>query len=244
MSAPQLVSVPPGIILTGLYHHYDVGDARCYAGTGAVITDLMGNLTQGAGTTTFNGTPGGRSSGEFFSFSGGAWWSATPASGAFVRRLGRADTAFSIDGWVYMDSAYPQPMIDTKWAAAYNGFGWYPSYNGSHRHTFDRGLSSVTSSTIQILGGPQWRYFGISVDPVRQEQIIVQADASGLLTDTIPFVPVWSVGESPAQFWVGRYGDSYAGAGHRLAIWRLYNRALPLDDLRHNFFAQRGRFGI
>ena len=240
--APQLISAPRGIIRAGLHHHYDVGDARCYAGAGTVIADLCGNLNQASGGTAFNGVAGELSANEYFQFSGSNFWDVTPPSGALVRQLGRADTPFSIDAWQYRAAGRAVPLIDNKFAAVANGFAHW--IDQSNYHYFDRGANLSTTTTLALTANAAWHYTGISIDPVAGTYAVLQANAAGAQTVTGAYASPWSGGESPAYYRIGRYGSSYAAAGSRLAIWRLYNRALSPDELKHNYIAQRGRFGI
>lgn len=101
----------PGVFLL------DAGDSACYGGSGVTLSNLVGSPTDGSaqsaynfkrgdGATsttypTFNGSAGGLSSSEYFSFDGGDYLSLSGANTTFLNSLHKDNAAFTIMMVVY-----------------------------------------------------------------------------------------------------------------------------------------------
>lgn len=246
MSAPQFNSVRPGIAKNGLYHYYDVGNISSYSGSGTTIVDLMGHMNQDSGTTVFSGTAGAKTSSEYFTYNGSNYWDVTAPTGSFVRTIGRSDVNFTIDGWMYSTVTSSTPMFANR-ADASNGCQWGASYgNSTGADLMYLGPSVNVTSTLVSSGSAQWRYYAASCNPAAGTVTFFRGDvSSGVQTQTVSYTPEWSTGESADIFRIGRIGGSvFAGSGHRISIWRMYNRTLTSSELKNNFFAERARFGV
>ena len=241
----------------------DAGSATSYSGSGQVWNDLSGNSvnfnrgTDNSSSTddpTFNGSSGGLSSSEFWSFDGGDFFELENANPSWI------DT-------FHKDGATLTLMIWIKFAANNAGNTGIISTAGLDSGTF--GISLVRDTAIlrvaveknggtvlqkdsgSGLSNGDWSLIGVSIDENG-------GGASGWLYDTGTYAqvsssdtwnPAYSTpGTDPASFriHVGVAGDEAGalGNGDNVAAVFLFDAALTKANMDTIYDAQKGRFGL
>jgi hypothetical protein len=125
--------------------------------------------------------------------------------------------------------------VNTQYSLFFNGSNtiYYRTYGLS---TTDLTLSSATTYAINN----KWNHIVATFDGTNKRIYVngVLRATSANLTGTV-------TQNSTGPAFVGAYGNfgGYFFNG-RIAQTRVYNRALSSDEIKQNFNAQRGRFGI
>jgi hypothetical protein len=229
---PFLRSLRISIITPGSLFHLDAGNPASYPGSGSTWTDLAGS---GLTTTLFN-TP-------TYSSANGGYLAFAPASSQYGQTSASFATqsVWSVEVWHYYTNTNNGPfscILTEVWnntpinftlgcvsgstsslQAAYFNSIWYAT-TGSYS------LPSV--GWYHIVG----TYDGTNIK-LYVNNVLTQTQASTVTPARsnlgIRFMRRWDTGD----YW-----------GGRLAIIRIYNRALLASEVTTNYEASKGRFGL
>jgi hypothetical protein len=109
-------------LTTNLKLSLDAGDEASYT-SGQKWLDRSGNGydffrgADGSATAsdpTFNGTPGGRSSGDYWSFDGGDYFRYDTTNETWMNNLHKNSASFSLAAWIYMPTAGTIDLFGTN----------------------------------------------------------------------------------------------------------------------------------
>lgn len=248
--------VYPTILRDGLQLHLDAGDIASWPGSGQTWNDIAGNgfqfhLGSGSGADsadpTFNGSPGGHSAAEYWSFDGGDYFTQAAAySGSLMRSIGRTDQPFTVEAWLWRGAA--TNVSDALFASASMGAhsGCWVEFARS-TDNLPRiqvyPLSSGVTASGAIAGGAWKHVVWAGRCNGSTGSFYTNAAANG----------TWSLnnssftsGDSSITPTLCAYGGGSTPVqnGTRLAIVRMYSRVLSAGEVLHNFTAERGRFGV
>lgn len=249
-----LISAVPEIVLANLQLHLDAGDAASYPGSGQTWFDLTANhydFFLGSSDTpttddpTFHGSAGGKSGNEYFSFDGGDCFRAAAAyAGSIIRTAGRRDQPFTIETyWWHANTTSDMNFFANGFAAGSNAI--YYQWSATNARQQMRMLNADTlDSNDTDVSASAWHQHAISGQLNGSTGIHV---IDGVQDGTFAMTTGWTAGDSATNGIIaGRIGDSALRPpnGDRVAIVRIYDRALTVDELAQNFAATRGRFSI
>jgi hypothetical protein len=214
------------IVSNGLVLCLDAADKKSYPGSGTVWTDRSGNGNNG---TLINGPTFSGANGGSLAFDGTNDYVDTPpiiASNSF----------FTISSWVYLASgAGNYPMIASVKSAGSSFFGIKIGSNGAVGFNLYLGPSiQTTNQNLPLIN--TW-YNAVAIYDGAAKVYV----NSILLSQT-------SLGASagfPEGVWIGNgslYGNNFWKGN--IAQYSIYNRALTPQEIKQNFNATRGRFGI
>ena len=220
----------PNIVTDGLVFAMDPGSERCYPGTGTPVYNLINNATG----NLRNGTAYVTSNGGAFDFDGTDDYISFPDDTNLNNQNLTIETWFNLDGTVDQSAfLFEKGSVNTQYSNFFDG--------GGNFYFRTKGLSSedltVDSSTYVTAGvwchcvttiasGVKKIYFdGVNVATI------------GPLTGTIP--------TNTTGLFLGAYGPgvSYFMNG-KIAVSRVYNKALTQAEVTQNFNAQKSRFGL
>jgi hypothetical protein len=242
-----------------LQWHLDAGDSASYSGSGQIWYDLTSNdfdfyRGRGAGASsddpTFNGSAGGKSGNEYFSFDGGDLFELINAhSGEFIREVGREDVPFTLEYWIYFGSrdGTIQSLFSNGYAGNAPGFGFYYDYTTDERLIASAmGLDSLVgeSSTDIEIGG--WHQCVIAAQ-LNDSTSTFYLDGAADGTWTADQEGYWESGDSNQKAFIsGRSGDGYLLIHNlgRVAIIRGYDAKLTAAQVLNNFNVNKGRFSL
>jgi hypothetical protein len=242
-----------------LQWHLDAGDSASYSGSGQIWYDLTSNNfdfwrgrsdSASSDDPTFNGSAGGKSGNEYWSFDGSQLFELAAAhSGEFIREIGREDQPFTLEYWIYFGSrdGTIQSLFTNGYAGASPGFGFYYDY------TTDKRLIAAAMDLDELVGENDT---DIEIGGWHQCVIAAQLDDSTSTfyldgaadgTWTASQAGYWETGDSSQKAFIsGRSDDGYLLLHNldRVAIIRGYDAKLTAAQVLNNFNVDRGRFSL
>jgi hypothetical protein len=214
----------PNLIENGLVLYLDAANSKSYSGTGNTWTDLSvsGNALTLTNGPTFVSTSGGGA----IVFDGVDDYASGSVSPVFT-----GNASHSIDAWFFL----------TSYSAGRSWILLLGPYAGGSEHWI---LYSATSTQWGVYGGAQ-----ISPNIPLNTWINIITTFDG--TTYTCYKNGVSVGSTAATFnftgnilYLGlKLGGEFNMTGS-IASCKLYSRALSANEVRQNFAAHRGRFGI
>jgi hypothetical protein len=217
----------PSIVTDGLVLAVDAANSKSYPGTGSTWSDISGNGNDMSLISTTHNSSG------YFDFNGSTSYAVASNNG-----LGTgADIPFTFEMWVNFDT-----MGSTRWWLAVIGqFG-----TGAH-HVIG---GEVTANTqFGIWSGAQ-NQFPLSVIGTGNWRHLVSTSTGSVLTTYVDAVQRDTDAATTYNFTNTNFtiGDnavaSEAYYDGKVAVAKLYNRALSASEVAQNYEALRGRFGL
>jgi hypothetical protein len=224
------VGYNPKIVTDGLVLCLDAANNKSYPDSGTVWTDLSGNGNSG---TLINGpTYSSADNGSIVFDASNDYVSGTNNNSLQLLN------DLTVCAWVKLGDASNQGIFEKMILSPYNGYGITKQSGYFKFWTASAGSYGYTNSNNTYLSDNNWYYVvgrRLSGNNRLFINSILQTDSqSPLLSDS-------------GQFYViGRYYsnvDAYYTGGH-IAQVSVYNRALSAEEVRQNFNAHRGRYGI
>lgn len=232
------------IVRDGLVLHLDAANVKSYPGTGTAWFDISGNGKNATLTVppTFNTSNGGQ-----FVFDGvddyvllqAQYDAQSPLSG-YSTFTGADTDAFSIEMWIKTTQVAGASAVDAPgliarndgdiWAnfTLYNGYVYWIHYNGAWQ---------VNLKSTTMVSNDVWHQIVYVNDTSENGSIYVdgvkEVTGSSSLSGANYFSPDF----------IGRgYSSKYFSGS--IGCVRFYANALTSDEVKQNFDAQRGRYGI
>jgi hypothetical protein len=220
------------IVSNGLVLCLDAADKKSYPGSGTVWADRSGNGNNGTliGGSTFNSSNGG-----VIVFDGTDDYASIPATPS----VNIITNTITFGAWCYPTVSNKYQHILVKSVTESRQYGMWLSANGTSQ--IFRNLNGVVAQTNINISTPwsvnAWNYImlvynGSTVKIYLNGSEVFSENASGNITTTASNV---NIGGEPTQ--------SFFFNG-RIAIAQIYNKALTAVEIKQNFNATRGRFGI
>ena len=212
-------SYNPKIITNGLIGHWDSANLKSYPGSGTTWYDLSGN---GYNATMSNVT---YSSG-YMSFNGTSSYVTAPVPAP-------ASTPITFEFWINSDSSSPVGIFDT----APNVTNVLRNYSAGNIEWWNAdpsislGLSATTWYCLTVVFSFATNRY---IDYYRNGVLV--SSTSGSTTTTF----AWS---NPIRFGDINNGNNGRYAG-KISTIKIYNLKLSADNVKQNYNALRGRFGI
>lgn len=215
-------------VTDGLIMHLDAGNVNSYSGSGTTWNDLSGNNRN---MTLYNGVSYDSVDGGRLIFDGLNDYAQISNCGISTG----ANVSHTIEMWVNFNV-----IVSARWWLAVLG-----QYNVGSHHWIG---TSATATQFGVFGGsPQ-----VSPDLLGTNQwlqICGTFSGSTLTTYVNATNPVTATGTgfnfTNSEFTIGlRLSSSESYYNGRVAIVRLYNRALSSGEVSTNFAANRERFGL
>jgi len=251
----------PDIVTDGLVLSLDATDKNSYPGSGATWSDLSGNGNDGTITNATFSTVGGGS----INFDGNGDYMIIDDDNA---NLFANDTDFTIEIWAVKDTdnANEYPML-----MHYRGGANYPSFGlivyGTSGNFSDYGWTMEADTDQDGDGSDYVSLFSDrnnSIDPDGEWGLFtvtysgssgshaggVYFNGSFISQDTGSASQVWKKPTSPYNGGptIGSSAHSVGNTTHgfegKMAIIRIYRKALSASEISQNFNAQRSRFGV
>lgn len=259
---PSLARAPALYVLrrlglaTNLRLCLDAGDAASYT-SGQKWLDTSGNgydfflgLDGSATATdpTFNGTAGGLSSAEYFSFDGADYFTYDTTNETWMENLHKDNAIFTFMAWVYIGAQGSSQGLFGNNAATNTNIGivWQVASSNVQALTVTNGTAASmlqTSSTTVPAGS--WLCLGASLNEATGAGGIIWFQNGVTNTDTSTYT---SPSASGATFTsaIGSRGNANGilTNNSRMAMFMAWEAALSLSQMTAFYNATRGRFGI
>ena len=219
----------PNIVTDGLVFAMDPGSERCYDGTTAV-NSLVGSNT---GTLT-NGVTYQSINGGVFDFDG------TDDYIAFPDDTNLNNQTLTMESWVKLDTTlYQQAFIFEK-GSVNTQYSNFQENNGNfYFRTMTLSIQDLSVNLTSHVSAGDWFHivctYGSGVKSIYINGVAITTQTG--LTGTIP--------TNTTGLFLGAYGpgSSYFIDG-KIAVSRVYNKALTQAEVTQNFNAQKSRFGL
>jgi len=219
----------PNIVTDGLVFAMDPGSERCYDGTTAV-NSLVGSNT---GTLT-NGVTYQSINGGVFDFDG------TDDYISFPDDTNLNNQTLTMESWVKLDTTlYQQAFIFEK-GSVNTQYSNFQENNGNfYFRTMTLSTQDLALNLTNHVSAGDWFHivctYGSGVKRIYINGIAITTQTG--LTGTIP--------TATTGLFLGAYGpgSSYFIDG-KIAVSRVYNKALTQAEVTQNFNAQKSRFGL
>lgn len=245
---------------TGLKLCLDAGDGASYA-SGQSWLDLSGNGydffrgADGSATATdptFNGTAGRRSSGEYWSFDGGDYFTYDSANETWMQNIHKDNAKFTLATWLYVDSTTGAErslagLNGWNGGTGGTGIGWQlnNSTNGIHVFCMNAGAFPLNSVSSLVPTANAWSFCAISLDEAVGSNggRHFLNGTSSLFTSTYTSP---SAGNASNTMTIGANGgNNIIDSGSRMASFMAWEGvALDGPQLQAIFQATRGKFGV
>lgn len=223
----------PRIVTNGLILSLDAGDRNSYPGSGTTWFDLTGNSNSGSlvNGPTFNTGSGG--SIVFDGVDDNVTFSSIPGTSFSL-----ISSSFTTEFWIYTTTGSSQGFISSnqsptnggQYAFVIRSNGIFSSFYGTVTYTDVYGGDVVTGS---------WSHYVNTFNYTNQTSSIY---VNGVLKGA------GSMQSSPlntsASLIIGRYAFGGGYLKGNIASAKVYNRALPSQEVLQNYNAQKSRFGL
>lgn len=224
----------------------DAGDAASYT-SGQSWLDLSGNgydffrgTTSGADATdpTFNGTAGGLSKNEYWSFDGGDYFEYDSVNEAWMDNMHKNNALFSWFMLAYNPTGGIGHFGGTKGGGAGSGFNWYPG----QLNVYNAGADVLTITTGLPGIADEWEAFGFGLDEAGNTFVAANQKGtySGACTYTAP-----SAAAAAFKLNLGSQGngsDKFTN-NRRMALVAAWSIALKQEQISALCHASLRRFG-
>lgn len=230
-------SYNPQIVTDGLVLLLDAGNTRSYPGTGTTWTDLTTNGNNG----TINGGVSYTTSGSgALLFNGSTGYIVTPNTTVYQNVtlsiwFNSGITATSTRALISKSSYFANSITDFPISIYRNSDNVAVYLSTGNDFIFDTALSSSIANNT-------WNNVVATFDQSNLNLYLNSIKSStpanfSLSANTQP----WTIGRAPQEV-AGGIGQTYYN--DKISIVSMYNRALTENEVKQNFNALRGRYGI
>jgi len=220
----------PNIVEDGLVFYIDAANSRSYPGTGTTVTDLKG-LRNG----TLNGNTFQTNNGGVIDFDGidDNITFGTPQSGDIMA----STNSFTNSIWLKRTGNTEYSNVMVIWQQRRSNLGY--GYNGVAGTTTNKAYSYVGASALNgndVIDQNVWHNFVFTINGSNAAKLYIDGELQSQGTRSAES----NVG---SVFYIGR-SSSGNYANMEVACASYYNRAISASEVKQNYNALKGRFGL
>ena len=257
-------NIPEGVATDGLVGYYDAGNAASYSGSGTTWFDLSNNSNHG----TISGATFNSSNGGYFTFDGTNDLVTIPYLQNFMRVNQVSDhTQLTYDIFMKFAAGTGGNFMGVSVNGGHGSGGLFYGTNSAspHHNSSNKDFSNTTLTFIYTPTTPNsdtnygahfntdpsdvwvhavvsWNFQNTSGTFYHNGEVMKGQFQNLITANGIPTV---SYNQNQVDNLAGgRYVNSQNYEAYDVAIIKLYNRALSEEEVKGNFNAHRGRFGI
>jgi hypothetical protein len=230
------VSAGPDAIDNGLVLALDAADTNSYPGSGSTWTDLSGNGNDG---TLTNGPTYSSDNSGYFSFDGVD----DNISIAYDASL-KPTTAISMEAFCYIQnngtswaSLIQYPQDSSTHTSPF--FDWAIYFNMSSRYLHTRIDGEAASSPNNVWNFNEWVHVAITFE---NQSVKYYVNGNNVGSSSVTKTSITYDADNPV--YIGKNASGGEPFEGRLSNIKVYNKALTASEVKQNFNALRGRFGI
>jgi hypothetical protein len=245
-------------LTSGLKLCLDAGDVNSYTGTGQKWLDTSGNgYDFFRGTTsasqssdpTFNGTAGGQSSSEYWSFDGGDFFTYDSANETWMNNIHKNNAVFTLATWVYFATVAGgnlNVMAGTAIDGFDRGFAFFCGQNTGRLgiNILNGGGSSVALQYLHstVAAANTWHFVAVSINE-STGALVFRVDGAEETASVAYSSP--SSSNATRTMTLGTDGDDHFPSGGRMAsVLAWEGTALTAQNLTDLFTLTRTKFGV
>lgn len=234
----------------------DAGDNACVASASqAAWLDASGggyDFNRGASSAsssddpTFTGTPGGRSSSDYYALDGGDYFSYDSSNESWMNAIGQDSAIFTMAGWVYM-TANTKALAGTDDPSVSNSSWQFVVTSGTKLlfRAFNATGDAVNLTSTANFPLSAWTFFAVSVNESAGTGFlqINSTQESKTTTYTSPLAPGSAV---PMKIAAVGDGTLQPASGSRYGAYLAWQGGTNLSTTQASvlFDATRGKYGI
>ena len=257
-------TIPESVATDGLVGYYDAGNTASYSGSGTTWFDLSDNANHG----TISGATFNSSNGGYFTFDGTNDLVTVPYQQNFMRVNQVSNhTQLTYDLFMKFAAGTGGNFMGVSVNGGHGSGGLFYGNNSAspHHNLSDKDFSNRTFTLIYTPTDPEsdtnygahfntdpddlwvhvvvsWDFFTASGTFYHNGEVMKGQFQNKTTTNGLPKV---SYNQNQVDNLAGgRYVNSQNYEAYDVAIIKLYNRALSEEEVKGNFNAHRGRFGI
>lgn len=240
-------------LASGLQLCLDAGDLNSYA-SGQTWEDVSGNgydflrgstSSSQATDPTFNGTPGGDSSSEYWSFDGGDYFTLGQSNPAWVNNIHKNNATVTFAAWVNLALGSQQFLSGTFNPSSGPMFEWDVNAAGALSYAVGDGSGPpiYDHQSTATINASAWTFIATSVDEAGNA-IMHQIGATQ--ENASCTYPGPSSSNAGNIIKVGADGDGFGPllSGGRLAAFMAWSSKLSDSDLLALYNATKSKFGL
>ena len=217
------LSHSPRIVTDGLVLALDAGNTKSYPGSGTAWTDTVGGNT---GTLT-NGPTYSSDDGGYLDFDG----SNDRISGISLPSISKV----TVEWWGtsdYGNAGYTASVINTSSSSWNDGFGFYQN-SGNVTWFINHYSNNKVQSAATSFGFTHWvgTYDLSNIKLYRNGSLIGTTAYTTVINQSTTNLDIAS--QSTSYYWDGKISNV-----------KVYNKALTASEIKENYNALRGRYGI
>ena len=221
------VNYSPSIVRSGLVLYLDAANRKSYPGTGTGWNDLSGAGNNG---TLVNGVAYSAANNGTMVFDGIDDY--TTVNNFSV------NNSITVEGWFNITKSSWTPIIG-NWNSNGGGDSWLLTKNSSNIMSFYIRFDAFNGDVIneiQTTTNDVWQqYVGVF------DNFNLSLYKNGFLVNSKTTISN-TIYQNSLQIWLGRFSSFYFGGS--ISSCKVYNRALTPLEIKQNFNALRGRYGI
>lgn len=202
-----------------------------------------------AADPTFNGTAGGLSSGEYWSFDGGDYFTYDTTNPAWMNTLHKDGAKVTVLCVFYSVShATVYRLFATRKTSGAGSQGIVFAKNVTSGtflvNSFNATTASATSSTA-VFNNSAWNVGGVSVDENGTNRVLFNVNGTAETNTTYSYTsPSTSDTTSPARIGAFTDGNTPIPSGGRIACLAIWDTNLTATNLADLYNGIKGRFGL
>lgn len=207
------------------------------------------DATSQASDPTYNGTVGGQSSSEFYSFDGGDYFTYDTTNEAWMESIHKDNAIFSFAAWVYPHLDGNSNLLLGTRGSSGTGFSTFiVNSTPTAALRFDvqnAGVSVQAFSTTETTNTDAWNFVAMSFNETTGTALVNINGTAGTYTGKTYSSPAAGAASQTLQIGAIGGGNTPIRSGSRLAnmaIWQ--GTALSAANLAAIFTATRTKFGI
>lgn len=242
---------------SGLKLCLDAGDADSYT-SGQVWLDRSGggydfNRGSGSGSDgadpTFNGVAGRQSSGEYWSFDGGDYFTYDSANETWMQNLHKNNSVWAVAVWAYISSLpvnFASYFADANGVSDEVGVDFFVRFSGNLRLSVQDGTNPSATlgiSTTATVNTNAWNFLAVQVDEASGTGFLQINDTQEDKTTTYSGP---TTGSATRTMQIGRDDDlGLLPSGYRLANLSAWESSAPTEaQMLALYNATRAKFGL
>lgn len=235
---------------TDLKSAVDAGDATSYT-SGETWTDLSGNAldffrgadgSPGTDGPGFNGSAGGLSSSEYFTFDGNQYFTKDASNGTFVNSIHQDNATFTLAEIVYLAAGQNALAGTCGDPDTTIGFTWHVTTGSGMQFSVRKNgvvFNKVSSTAVSSSG---WRFLCISYSEVAGSGHFRINGSTNTISGNYS-APSASSATNTLTLGRTEAGAKIMANGSRMAVSMMWNRALSTTETGQLYSAFGGRFG-
>jgi hypothetical protein len=229
-----MIAYNPSIVRDGLVLHLDAANVKSYPGSGTVWTDLSGNGNNG---TLMNGVGYSSDNKGSLTFDGVDDYCHTFTDNSYL------SNGFTLSAWVNPASAggggYGRIFDKTNNnTGSAGGISFYFSNSPNVTITVNNG--AAVNSTANSVPYTKWTNVSVSVISTGSAIIYINGVVNSTGTTGLPSA-ITTLYELRLGNRSNAIDRTFSG---KISLAQIYNRALSAQEIRQNFEATKGRYGI